>query len=239
MKVSFVIPAFNEQYYIERSLKQFSGYRNRYDFEIIVVDGQSTDDTVKIVRKYADRIIVEKHKSTIAAARNLGAYAAKGEIIIEMDAEVTYSDFPLLMSLVQKYFSDPNNVAATVKFHIYPEEANWKDKLIDFFINTSIALTQKLAVDTGKGECQIFRKDAFIKVGGYNNELCFGEDGDLYRRLKNLGRFKVFKEINAYCSSRRFHKNGYLRVLFVDWFWNWLVLTITGKPYFKTWKPAR
>ena len=85
--LSFIIPTLNEHQTIERTLRCLSGYSG--DHEIIVSDGNSSDDTVEICRRFTDRIVVhdEPRRQTIAEARNAGAAAARGNHLVFVDAD--------------------------------------------------------------------------------------------------------------------------------------------------------
>lgn len=86
MKVSVVIPVFNEEAYIEDCLKSLLKQTEPAD-EIIVVDNNSTDKTMQIVKKYPVRILKEKTQG-ITPARNKGFDSAKYELIARTDADV-------------------------------------------------------------------------------------------------------------------------------------------------------
>jgi len=58
--ISIIIPCLNEEKYIESTLKTIKNQK-LHNFEIIIIDGLSKDNTVKIAREYADRVIVEKN----------------------------------------------------------------------------------------------------------------------------------------------------------------------------------
>jgi glycosyltransferase involved in cell wall biosynthesis len=236
---SFVIPTYNESKCIENTLKQFLPYKKKYSFEVIVVDGNSPDNTAKIAKKYADKVIIEKNKTTIANARNLGAYAAKGDVVIEMDAEVIYSSIPGLFDGIKKAFTNPKTVALTARMYIFPSEALLKDKIMDKIINAVMCTGLALHMGTARGECQIFHKELFVKVGGYDKDLALQEDRALFEKFLKVGNIKAIPGIKVYCSPRRFRKEGYLRVIFVYWIWNWFYKVLTGKPYYKTWEVIR
>lgn len=86
MKVSVVIPAFNEEKYIKMCLESVIGQVVGAD-EIVVIDNNSTDKTVEIVKKMGIRIVSEKAQGMIPA-RNRGFNEAKFEIIARCDADV-------------------------------------------------------------------------------------------------------------------------------------------------------
>jgi glycosyltransferase involved in cell wall biosynthesis len=84
LKFSVIIPTNEEESYIEKTLSQFISVRNQFDIEIIVSDAGSTDNTVIISRKYADRVIVNKKNTSqnIAIGRNKGAVISTGDILV-------------------------------------------------------------------------------------------------------------------------------------------------------------
>ena len=83
--ISIIIPTLNEEKYIERCLKSLKNQSFR-NFEIIVSDSYSTDDTVKIAKKYGAKVVLTK-KTGPAAGRNEGARKAKGSILVFLDAD--------------------------------------------------------------------------------------------------------------------------------------------------------
>lgn len=85
MKISVVVPAFNEEKYIRNCLESLKNQEMPAD-DIIVVDNNCTDKTINIAKKYPVRIIKEK-KRGIIFARNTGFNAAKHEIIARCDAD--------------------------------------------------------------------------------------------------------------------------------------------------------
>ncbi|OGH07738.1 MAG: hypothetical protein A2W22_03255 [Candidatus Levybacteria bacterium RBG_16_35_11] len=86
MKVSVVIPVHNEEKYIEECLKSLLNQEEKAD-EIIVVDNNCTDKTIKICKKYPVKIVKEA-KQGIIASRNKGFNLAGNEIIARCDADV-------------------------------------------------------------------------------------------------------------------------------------------------------
>ncbi len=85
--ISVIIPVYNAGYCIERCLENLysSDYTN---FEVLVVDDRSTDDTVKRASRFDCRIVRQTHNQGAAAARNRGGREARGEILFFLDADV-------------------------------------------------------------------------------------------------------------------------------------------------------
>src|SRR4051812_1846574 len=94
IKLSIVIPTRNEAQALERTLKQYLPWKDKYGLELIVSDGNSTDGTLEIARKLADKVVPAEpgKKQNIAIGRNAGAWAASGEFIFETDADVHMPD---------------------------------------------------------------------------------------------------------------------------------------------------
>ena len=77
MKISVVIPTYNEAKYLPTALESFKNQTFK-DYELIIADGKSSDDTEKIARKYTSNFITVKN-SNVVKARDAGLKAAKGE----------------------------------------------------------------------------------------------------------------------------------------------------------------
>lgn len=98
MRVSVIIPAFNEEATIGRCLRSLQ-QQTLKDQEIIVIDDGSTDKTRKIVRQFPVKLLKQSHLGP-GRARNLGARAARGEILIFVDADMTF-DKKFLEKLIE------------------------------------------------------------------------------------------------------------------------------------------
>src|SRR5438132_11222521 len=91
MKFSVIIPAYNEEQYLPRLLSSIEVARANYsggrdEIEVIVADNDSSDATPEVARAHGARV-VHVAKRRIAAARNGGAQAARGEILCFIDAD--------------------------------------------------------------------------------------------------------------------------------------------------------
>src|SRR5215217_1494790 len=84
--ISVIIPCYNQAKYLGEAIESVLGqtYRN---FEIIVVDDGSTDDTVEVAGSYGEVECVEQENRGLAEARNAGVRASKGEYLVFLDAD--------------------------------------------------------------------------------------------------------------------------------------------------------
>lgn len=115
MKISVIIPAFNEEKYIGKCLESIANQREKPD-EIIVVDNNSTDKTAEIAKSYGANVVVEKTQGMIPA-RNRGFDEAKYEIITRTDADtIVPSDW---ISKIKESFKDQNLGALSGPVYYY------------------------------------------------------------------------------------------------------------------------
>ena len=186
MEASVIIPALNEDKYIASCLKSILA-QTVPPAEIIVVDNGSTDKTVEIAEKLADRVIIIPDVG-LAALRQAGADAAKNPIIVSTDADTTHPDFWLEKLL--RHFSDPNVVAVGG-----PIRASIPGPMEDLYAK---GLSASASAGMFSGANMAFRRDALIKSGGYV-KVKRAEDWALPTRLRNHGR--IVYDPEAYVST--------------------------------------
>jgi glycosyltransferase involved in cell wall biosynthesis len=237
--ISIIIPTLNEEGVIGERLQSLKSHLH-IPHEIVVSDGNSKDKTAAIARQYADKVFVHggPERQTIAGGRNAGAAAATGDILFHTDADVIVPDMDAFFTEVLKEFDDPKVVAVTTRLRIYPEEERFDDMIAHLIFNSSIRFANHFGSFLAKGECQIVRASAFRQVGGYNEHVVVGEDGDLFYRLAKIGKIVYRNDLVVYHSPRRFRKTGYVKLL-----WSYAregySLFFLGKSHLKELKPER
>lgn len=182
MKVSVVVPSKNEEKDIKDCAESISK-QDYKDFEFIVVDGNSKDKTREVAKKYGARVILEKPAMSPANARNIGAKAAKGEIILFAD-----SDNVLPKDHVRKIVGAFKKDIDAVCTYTAAYKPNFIAKC--FF--------QERAAVYPRGDISglmpnAWRKKVFLELGGYNPRLGYGEDKELNKRAMKKGIKKVFR----------------------------------------------
>jgi len=210
--ISVIIPTYNEEKFLEKTLKMLCKQtlpRNKY--EIIVVDGNSTDKTREIAKKYADKVIIQK-TPTVPGARNDAVKIAKYDLIATTDADVLVPKNWL--EKIVNNFMDENVVAVCGVDE--PRERNLKAILTFKFLRKIIDYASKINYFCLGSTNTAFRKDMFLKIGGYRL-LPYSDDADLSFRFRKLGKIVYDKSLKVKVSTRRFEKYGYLKVLWI-WF---------------------
>lgn len=207
-EASIVIPAYNEEDYIEACLKSLAWQKTKHKFEVIVVDNNSSDKTGEIARKFKDRlnirVVVEKQQGR-GVARWRGFEEAKGEIIFSTDADTILPED--WIERFMKYFQNEEIVAVTSLCNI--DEPSKIDKAVFKFFVLLANEGHRIALGHYwmSGFSYAIRRETYIKAGKINKDLDALDDIDLGRRVKKLGKIKLVRNLPVLSSSRRF-KNG-------------------------------
>lgn len=241
--ISLIIPVYQEEKLIESQLLKFpKELRKKYNFELIVSDGGSTDRTVEISRKYADLVVVHSYsyRQTISEGRNRGAEASKGGTLVFLNADSYPENIEEFFKFIRAWANLKNDDTAALACYVsgFPEEIILKDKIFYTLHNGYVSLLNSVGMGMGRGECQIVRRGAFFQVGGYNNSIVAGEDFDLYRRINKVAKVRFAKELVVLESPRRFRKYGYIKTI---WYWSLNSITVIfyGKSVSKEWEAVR
>ncbi len=210
VEFSVVVPAYNEEKYIHRTLQAIrkQTYTN---FEVIVKDGKSADETVRIARKLANRVVSSRDLSA-ADARNQGAHFAEGEILVFMDADTflpvnAFERFHALMSKEE---------VVGVSCRKIPQGRSILDRFMYEFVNLSTFVSSKIRLGGAHGNCMLMRRSVFERVGGFNPDIIVAEEQDLVRRALRYGRYLFLLDFYVVENPRRLRKWGRFR-LYVAW----------------------
>jgi len=183
VKISIVVPAFNEERLLGDSLAQIKLAAKAFaspgwEWEMIVCDNNSTDRTAEIARAAGARVVFEP-VNQIARARNSGAAAAAGDWLVFVDAD-SHPSAELFADVAKAIQSgkclaggatirlDERFFVAGMITRLWNFVSRWKRFLAGSFIFCDAA--------------------AFRKLGGFSNELFAGEELELSQRLKKLAR---------------------------------------------------
>lgn len=202
MKISVVIPAYNEEKYIGQCLDSLMNQTEKAD-EIIVVDNNCSDQTIDIAKKYPVRIVKEKKQGMIFA-RNRGFNEVKYEIIARTDADaIVPADW---IAKIKKNFLDEKISALSGPVHFYGLPIPHFSSTVLFKIMTII--------QNGKspmfGPNMILRKNAWEKI---KNNICLDdklvhEDIDLAIHIGQAGDLiKIDHSLIVKISARRIKSN--------------------------------
>lgn len=203
MKISIVIPTLNEEKYIGNLLYDISA--QTMPAEVIVVDGKSKDNTVKLVKQYPK---VKRYSipANVARQRNVGGLKATGDFILFMDADVRLPRDFLERTVVQM---ENKNLDICCPLYL-PYKSKPLILLIYIYFNVLFFLFQHIS-PSGAGSCIACRKQVFLSNTGFDEGLKF-DDIEMIRRYGRKFRFGIVLN-RIYLSDRRFRKEGILTLM--------------------------
>lgn len=242
MRYSIIIPTLNEEKLLPQLLDQLTNplLREKYNYEIIVSDGRSIDRTREIAQNYegVSIILSGNEKQNIAEGRNKGAETASGGIFIFINADILFKDPGKFFDYMENEFKPSKYSALTCKVGVFPEEEIISDTVFHWIYNNYFRLLNFIGIGMGRGECQVIRREAFLKAGGYNEELAAGEDFDLFKRVKKFAKIVFAGNLCVYESPRRFRKIGYFNVTW-SWIKNAFAVILKNKSISNEWEQIR
>jgi len=176
--------------------------------EIIVVDSYSTDGTDKIARKYGE--VIHTKKEGPGAARNAAVKKSTGDIVAFTDADtIVPPDWAGRIS--QNFSEDPKIIG--VGGILRPSSNRIRDDILfTLFHNIIFRIWAFIGFYAFSTTNCAYRKDAFLKVGGFNESISMIEDNELAIKMEKIGKLKIDKELVVRVSIRRLKQRGYIIV---------------------------
>jgi len=205
--LSIIIPTKNEEKYLPRLLESIKG-QSFTDYEIIVADNDSPDQTPVIARNFGCKVV---KGGLPAAGRNRGAEAATGDTLLFLDADTELPDKDFLKDGLEEF--ERRDLSMGVPIAI--TEGNYLDRLFFRWWNYFVASSQFVKPLAG-GWCILVKREIHEKLEGFDEKLMLGEDSDYAQRGAKLGKFRFMLSIKVMTSPRRLKKEGYLKVLMQD-----------------------
>ena len=210
MRLSIIIPAYNEESYLPATLDAINAARTS-DTEVIVVDNASTDATRHVAEERNATVVTELERN-IGRARNAGADAASGNVLVFIDADsiVRAGTFEKIIEAM----SDERCLGGSGSVEYEPID----NRIVVAWFMLLWPILGKLTKMRG-GALQFCRADIFRELGGYDTSIYVGEDIDFHWRLDRhasarAGHTAFIEEPKVLTSSRRWNRMGLMRVLF-------------------------
>lgn len=195
--VSIIVAAKNAAKFLSQALDSIfaQSYQN---FEVLLINGDSTDRTLEIAKSYKNIQIIEQQDKGIANAYNLGINNAKGELVAFLSSDDIWK---------------PNKLAVQVGFLINHHGIAFTTAHAEFFLepesNIPAGFRKNLLIGSHPAhimETLVARKEIFKQVGLFNAEFFISEDVDWFARAKDLQiPFALMPETLL---SKRVHDNN-------------------------------
>ena len=208
--ISVIIPTWEEEKYIEKTLKSLKNQDYDKRFEIIIVDAGSRDRTREIARKYTKKVYTIGRG--VPKARQFGTKKAKGDIVAFTDADTVYCKNWLKQ--IEKSFEDPEVVGVAGKILAYKNSAikyrfyYWL-VFYQFLVMSHYIFGKKIFV----GSNCAARRDKILEIGGFDTGFKSGDDHDVGYRLGLIGKVILNPNLVVRVSPRKEEKMGCIRMM--------------------------
>ena len=221
MKFSIVIPAWNEALWIEKTLQAVLA-QTYTNYEVLVVDNNSTDDTVEVVTAFIAAHDSDHHIKIISCptkgilfARNAGLHTATGDVIVQLDADnIAHRNW---LKNAEKHFRDTKVVALGGPYDYY--DAPWYIRYPGLWFEMLTLPPANYYVQKRKFGAFMIGGNAFIRtwvlkdMGGYDiHHTFYSEDLVTAREVSKRGWVKYCFDLIIKSSARRHKKLGYMKV---------------------------
>ena len=236
MKISLVIPAYNEEKYISRCLE--SAQKHLSDlFEIIVVDNNSTDNTAKIAESFSSVRVVHEKEKGVTRARQRGFVEAKGEILAFIDSDTYLTDN--WFKIIKNEFESKPDLVCLSGPYVYYDIPTYQKAMVWIYWNIFARIAYLFIGYMVIGGNFAIRQSILEKMDGFDTTIDFyGEDTNTARRAHKYGKVKFNFNFNIYTSGRRFFGQGLLNTttLYISNFFSEVFLR---RPITKNYKDLR
>ena len=236
MRLSFVVPAYNEEAYLAACLDSILAQTHALDIpaEIIVVNNASTDRTREIALDYSGVTLVDEPRKGLTFARQAGLDASTGELIANIDADSRLPD-GWLEQVLTTFTARPALLALSgplVYYDLTPRQCRlvrvfYATAFLTYAINRFVLRVGSMV----QGGNFVVRRQALENIGGFNLAISFyGEDTDLARRLNEVGEVRFTFRLKMLSSGRRLHQEG-IFTMALRYSLNYLWTTFRERPF--------
>ncbi len=238
MKISFVIPAYNEEAYVGDCVRSVFREieRGTYEAEVIVVNNASTDRTREVALSFPGVVVVDEMRKGLTFARAAGFAASRGELIANVDSDARLPEGWL--AIVMKRFEKDSKLVALSGPFVYFDLGIVSRFWVKFFYIIGLMIQKTANLIMGnvamlQGGNFVVRRTALEAIGGFDTSIAFyGEDTDIARRISYEGKVVWTFSLPMYASGRRLEHEGVIR-MGLKYAVNFFSTAFFGKPYTK------
>jgi glycosyltransferase involved in cell wall biosynthesis len=236
MRLSFVVPAYNEEAYLPACLESILDQTRALPAgttEIIVVNNASSDSTRDVALSYPGVVVVDEPRKGLTFARQAGFAASSGSLIANVDSDSRLT--PGWVEQVMKTFDEDDARAgqhkplAALSGPVLYYDLSKRDRLfvhVFYLIGWATYVMNRYILRVGsmvQGGNFVTSRQALEEIGGFNLAISFyGEDTDIACRLNTVGEVRFTFDLKMFSSARRIKKEGMLTMAgrySINYFW--------------------
>ena len=238
MRLSFVIPAYNEEACLPACLASILAQTRTcgVETEVIVVNNASTDRTREVAQTFAGVVVVDEPRKGLTHARQAGFTASSGTLIANVDADARLPE-GWIAHVLQEFARRPAMLALSGPL-VYYDLTERQRMLVKVFYATAwlTYALNRYVLRVGsmvQGGNFVLARTGLEQIGGFNLAISFyGEDTDIARRLNEVGEVRFTFALKMLSSARRLKHEGILRTA-ARYTVNYLWTTFRERPFTK------
>jgi glycosyltransferase involved in cell wall biosynthesis len=239
MKLSIVIPAYNEEEYISYCLDSLNRYISDDSrlLEIIVVDNASTDKTAEVAGRFPGVKIINEPRKGASCARQRGLDEAQGDLVAFLDADTGINEDWL--DRIYEQFNESEELVGLSGPAYFFDLPSWHNTAMRTYYNLIAKPTHKTTGYMVLGSNFVARIGVLKSIGGFDTSISFyGDDANIGRRLSKAGRVEFDRKFVVSTSGRRMIAEGPVRVS-MRYAVNYISETVLKKPITKRYNDIR
>jgi glycosyltransferase involved in cell wall biosynthesis len=236
MRLSFVVPAYNEETYLPACLESILAQTRELgdSVEIIVVNNASSDRTREVALGFSGVRVVDEPRKGLTFARQAGFAASSGELIANVDSDSRLTD-GWVKRVLATFAEDARLVSLSGPFVYYDLTATQRVSVQVFYAAAfMVYVLNRYILRAGsmvQGGNFVLRREALEQIGGFNTAISFyGEDTDIARRLQPVGKVRFSLGLKMFSSARRLKEEGMLTIA-ARYTINYLWTTFRKRPF--------
>jgi glycosyltransferase involved in cell wall biosynthesis len=244
MAISFVVPAYNEEKHLAKTLAAIleEAKRSGCTAEVIVVNNASTDGTAEVAAAFPGVVVVDEPEKGLVQARRAGFQRATGALIANVDADTIVTQ-GWLKRVLEEFDRNPALAALSGPYIYYDVSKSVRVAVRAFYVmGYGFYVLNRFVLRKGsmmQGGNFVVRRTAMEQIGGYNPRFSFyGEDTELACRLQAVGPVKFTFRLPALSSGRRLIEEGLLRIG-LRYSMNFVWATFMHRPFTDEWIDVR
>ncbi len=214
MKISFVVPAYNEEDNLKVCLESIirEVQDKAFDYEIIVVNNASLDKTKVIALSVPGVKVVDETRKGLSFARQAGFATTTGDLVANVDADTLMPEG--WSNAVINYFEQNPKLVCLSGPHVFYDMPTWFNLgvRVYYYIVYGLYWFNRFILRVGsmvQGGNFVIKRTALEKLGGFDTDFDFyGEDADIARRMNKIGDVLFTLRLPIYASGRRIKAEG-------------------------------